>query len=811
MTVKLNLPLAAPVNDAGKRLTELCESIAPIWPLDRWIAVNPWWGLRRLPVEAASRRLRREAGVGMLMPPSFYRSAFASGRIRESDLYQAARELAVTPPDSPKAWLAMLTSAGEPERQVYSALEFLPPSGDGVTPLASARDHLGRFCARYFDRRQARWPGRADNDGLFSAWLRQARRDRSLEKQLGLADLRTALADLPDAWPSAAEWALSSIPLASEAQDALARRLLHALLGWASWCRGEDWRAGLEGRASSLCAELLTAWLVLEALTLSALGTEQKAAWQRRWASFAQSRERDGDLTGLWLWHRAYELAWLREFGGKLATRAPVPRDGELAVQVPAIQAVFCIDVRSEVFRRHLEEGRPGIQTLGFAGFFGMPISHRVPGPEGDSPRLPGLMAPTYRFVESTGNLEQDLRLGQRLDQKEAIRDSVRRAKYSSLSTFTLVETTGLAWAWKLVKDSLGRKRTRHETDASPQREGRLCHLHGGDPLSDPERVALAESVLRGMSLTRNFGSLLVLVGHGSHTDNNPNEAGLACGACCGKNGGVNARAAANLLNDRTVRAGLRQRGIRLPDHCWVLAAEHCTVTDQVRILDRDQVPDSHLLRLQELEQAFAEAGRAARRERASTLGLNGLDDEALLAAMTRRTSNWAEVRPEWGLAGNAAIVFAQRHRTRGINLKGRCFLHDYDADQDPDAEVLTRLLSAPMIVANWINLQYFASMTNPEVYGAGNKLLHSVVGGHLGVVEGNGTDLRIGLPIQSLHDGRLWRHEPLRLNVVVDAPEDSIRRAVAAHPDVSALVRNRWLWLFRLDDSGELVPLSDA
>ena len=56
MTVKLNLPLAAPVNDAGKRLTELCESIAPIWPLDRWIAVNPWWGLRRLPVEAASRR-----------------------------------------------------------------------------------------------------------------------------------------------------------------------------------------------------------------------------------------------------------------------------------------------------------------------------------------------------------------------------------------------------------------------------------------------------------------------------------------------------------------------------------------------------------------------------------------------------------------------------------------------------------------------------------------------------------------------------------------------------------------------------------
>ncbi len=45
--------------------------------------------------------------------------------------------------------------------------------------------------------------------------------------------------------------------------------------------------------------------------------------------------------------------------------------------------------------------------------------------------------------------------------------------------------------------------------------------------------------------------------------------------------------------------------------------------------------------------------------------------------------------------------------------------------------------MSAPMVVANWINLQYFGSVARPDIFGAGNKLLHSVVGGNLGVIEG--------------------------------------------------------------------------
>ena len=107
------------------------------------------------------------------------------------------------------------------------------------------------------------------------------------------------------------------------------------------------------------------------------------------------------------------------------------------------------------------------------------------------------------------------------------------------------------------------------------------------------------------------------------------------------------------------------------------------------------------------------------------------------------------------------------------------------------------------MVVANWINLQYFASVTVPDVYGAGNKLLHSVVGGNVGVVEGNGAHLRIGLPLQSVHDGTYWRHEPVRLTVLVDAPADRIEAVLHRQRDVAALVDNQWVSLHRMADQG--------
>lgn len=145
----------------------------------------------------------------------------------------------------------------------------------------------------------------------------------------------------------------------------------------------------------------------------------------------------------------------------------------------------------------------------------------------------------------------------------------------------------------------------------------------------------------------------------------------------------------------------------------------------------------------------------------------------------------------------------APRRRTKHLNLGGRVFLHDFDWQADVDGSTLTLILTAPLVVAHWINFQYYASTVDNRSFGSGNKVLHNVLGGHVGVFEGNGGDLRAGLPMQSLHDGREWRHAPLRLAAFIEAPTDAIEVVVSQHEVVRQLVDHGWIQLFQLDEQG--------
>jgi uncharacterized protein YbcC (UPF0753/DUF2309 family) len=204
------------------------------------------------------------------------------------------------------------------------------------------------------------------------------------------------------------------------------------------------------------------------------------------------------------------------------------------------------------------------------------------------------------------------------------------------------------------------------------------------------------------------------------------------------------------------------------------------------------------------LQSVFAQACDQVRRERAPKLGLNPHASQSdLLDQLRRRANDGAQTRPEWGLAGNAAFLIAPRARSRGTFLDGRSFLHDYDAAQDADGSVLELLMTAPMLVTHWINWQYHASTCDPLHLGSGNKVLHNVVGGHIGVFEGNGGDLRIGLSHQSLHDGKRWMHEPLRLTVVIDASAQAIEAVIRKHAALQRLLANGWLYLWRFDETG--------
>jgi uncharacterized protein len=84
--------------------------------------------------------------------------------------------------------------------------------------------------------------------------------------------------------------------------------------------------------------------------------------------------------------------------------------------------------------------------------------------------------------------------------------------------------------------------------------------------------------------------------------------------------------------------------------------------------------------------------------------------------------------------------------------------------------------------------------------------VLHNVVGGNVGVFEGNGGDLRIGLPMQSIHDGEQFVHTPLRLSVFIEAPREEIDSIIGRHSVVKHLVDNEWLFLFHIEPAGTAV-----
>ena len=315
------------------------------------------------------------------------------------------------------------------------------------------------------------------------------------------------------------------------------------------------------------------------------------------------------------------------------------------------------IDERSEIFRRHLEASLPGLQSIGFAGFFGFPVAHETAPGEAAS-RCPVLLVPSITSCEQLAHAEAE---SKRLAHAQS--DAWRAIQNSAASCFSFVETVGLGFIGTL---------NRPTSSASP-----------------------------------------------------------ACG--------------------------------------------------QARPLSR----------LRE---------SASPEERASRLAIETDNDEHGIQGFKRRATDISELRPEWALANNAAFIAAPRSRTAAHALDGRVFLHDYDESLDPDSRVLTLILCAPVVVASWINLQYYGSRVNPDLLGSGNKVLHNVVGG-IGVVEGNGGDLRTGLPLQSLHDGERFVHEPRRLSVFIQAGTDRIDTVLRANPSVKQLFDHGWIHLFAFTD----------
>lgn len=779
--------------------------IAPAWPLDRWAAVNPMWGFIDMPIEEASAALTASSGSRLLMPREWYRQAWASGRLRDEHLRAAIQErgedlsiaalearLEREAPDTPRR--ALITDLVDEKRDLFHHMSWR----DFIV------DSLSQVCASYFDGAGQAQLGSAGGDGLYATWLQHARLDRGPKLLMELREYTDIVRHLPSSPRAMIAQALADLEVDAAGSAFYLTALLLDLHGWASHCAYRRWTARAIGQDDDHIVELLAMRIAWEWMLHRAGGRPLGLRWQMAMAGWKAAGWKKIDRTAAqsqrvdWLLQRALEIAYQQELCRQLTREIPAR-----AAARPSAQVAFCIDVRSEVFRRALETQADDVQTLGFAGFFGIPIEYLPVAAHEATPRLPGLLAPSLRATDAG----VDTDLSRRRAERTRFAAAWKAFRTTGISKFAFVESMGLFYAVKLLAHGFGMARPVTPSDRAGlsadehgMRKPRLTEAVDGTPLETSARIDLAENILRAMSLTHGFARLVVLMGHGSETANNPYAAGLDCGACCGHSGDVNARVVAALLNDASVREGLRERGIEVPRDTHVLPGLHNTTTDETTLFDLDELPTTHERDLQQLRSWLDAAGARTRRERARALGLEGLNDAALKKAVVARARDWSEVRPEWGLAHNAAFVVARRERTRHLNLAGRAFLHDYRHEDDEGLRVLELIMTAPMVVTHWINFQYYASTVDHARFGSGNKVLHNVVGGRLGVFEGNGGDLRIGLPLQCLHDGEDWVHTPLRLSVFIEAPRSAIEAVLAKHAVPRQLVEHGWIHLFQIE-----------
>lgn len=792
----------------GQILCEIEQMIPPLWPLGDYVAVNPFLGFSGKSLLETQKILGMVKDCRILMNNDYYQQLFSMGRLTQSDIQAAIDCCRNEHPEiySDMATCNMIGWLQEPMKPNCISPERIKTISEQLDARLGSDwtnhviNDVSRHCGSHFDQGQAIWESPWKGLGLYESW-RQSSLISNRMDMLGLAGFRKLVKALPEAPEEAISFLLKTLKLPPGGQKYFLLAQLYSISGWSSFIRSRTGEPKFTGQQSPDLLGLLAIRLAYDTALWKAFGQKchiqletpepirEDLYWQTTFGSECARR---------YLFLKASEIA----YQNSLIEKIQIKDTNSFVAERKTLQMIFCIDVRSEIMRRNLESVSKNIETFGFAGFFGMAMEYIPIGASRGSAQCPVLLQPGFKVHEGVhGNcrdLDSNARASAQTQQKKS--SIWKNFKVSPSSCFSFVESMGGGYLFKLIADSSGLSRFfKTLSGYLPSLSGNQkfipnLHADGLTGIPDETKANLAESMLRNLGLVDNFAKIIAICGHASRVTNNPYRAGLDCGACGGHSGEPNARVAALLLNDPGVRIALGKKGITIPDDTWFVAALHTTTTDEISFFEQEMIPETHHSDFRQVCDWIGKAATLCRAERTPRLGGGDTGDPL------RKSSDWSEVRPEWGLAGNAAFVIAPRHRTSGLNLEGRTFMHSYDFHKDPGFKVLELIMTAPMIVTNWINMQYYASTVDNQNFGSGNKTIHNVVG-RFGIFQGNGGDLMTGLPWQSVHDGKQYQHDPLRLLVIIEAPRDAILDIIQRHPNVSNLVNNGWLSLVSLDE----------
>ncbi len=660
-------------------------------------------------------------------------------------------------------------------------------------PLQDINRETIKWCQAFFDEGQATIKMPFRDQGLYQCFKRLATHDSNLN-QLD-ANKLNFLSNLPATPEQAILLSLNKLEIRTEEYGKFLLLLLTTLPGWAShvsykteWSHAKDQQHPVT-QAEYLALRSILAYLLWpNGIDIYHWYYNSKAGSGKINMSAALLKITENE--------NRYQALLLKSIANN--KHQPIKTD-----EIPNAQLVFCIDVRSEPFRRAIES-QGNYETFSFAGFFGIPALINNELCESTYASCPVLLPPKHQVHENIyykGKLKR--KLLRKRQHIKILENSYQMLKYMFTTPFNLVEILG-AWSalWMLTRTIAPMTATRFKREfldfphdhipVSPVLNS-LNELNGID---FTEQCSYALNFLRMIGLTKKFAPLIILCAHGANTENNAYHSALDCGACGGRSGAPNARILAAILNSDRVRIYLAEKNIRIPEQTVFIPALHNTTTDEIKFYNIEHLTDSKSF--EKLRSDLLLASEINIRARSEKL----LSDNtrSIVRSMKRRSSDWAQTRPEWGLARNASFIVGPRTLTRDIDLDGRAFLHSYDWEEDKDGALLTTILTAPMIVAQWINCQYLFSTLDNVSYGSGSKITHNITG-KIGIIQGNASDLMHGLSLQSVYKSDHEQyHEPIRLMTVVYAPRSRIETIISKEVILQKLFKNAWVYLKCID-----------
>jgi len=416
--------------------------IPPLWPLSASVAVNPFLGLAGETLAGAAARLGRAGGIPVTMPRSFYRERWRAGEITPADLAEVIAERPGAPGCA--AVEAALSENPAPVAPI-PIVAALCAEATGIDWPGFIADRIGAWASGHFDLGQAMWP-KTQAAGAYESWRAFATQDLSPEIA-GLKGFCLRISREPLGAPAAIRRACLALGLPQAAAESYFTALLTGLGGWAQYARHLQWQAERDGGSDQTITDLLAIALAFEAALHAQFGRQIAEPWRQAMEAHAAPVEPSDDQIIDALLQEAYDRAAQRRFFA-----AWQPAAAKAAPARPSVQAAFCIDVRSEIIRRALESLDPGVETLGFAGFFGIGVSHRRLGSVGSEARLPVLLKP------GLGSFTCDAP-GEAAEEKARIGARAKRAwgrfKRAAVSSFAFVEASGPLYLWKLFHDSV--------------------------------------------------------------------------------------------------------------------------------------------------------------------------------------------------------------------------------------------------------------------------------------------------------------------------------------------------------------------